>query len=198
MFNGGVPKPEDSKDTSLPFQISSLLSDSTVSTQSVTVFTPKAEQTVTAEQTIKNNTGQELTTFEVTKSGDDDNKSVQESLALIYSNKSLVFNEISSTNFMSFWKRLKPLMKENINEDIKVRDDLYKMVIIKDSVAEYIWYMLTGLLVCSVSYNYLSFAKCDNSISDMEKKLEKYSELMTRKKDDTYTSKKSYVSTEGT
>jgi hypothetical protein len=76
VFNGGVPKPEDSKDTSLPFQISSLLSDSTVSTQSVTVFTPKAEQTVTAEQTIKNNTGQELTTFEVTKSGDDDNKSV--------------------------------------------------------------------------------------------------------------------------
>lgn len=129
---------------------------------------------------------------------DDDNKSVQESLALIYSNKSLVFNEISSTNFLSFWKRLKPLMKSNINDNITIRDELYKMVIIKDSVSEYIWYMLTGLLVCSVSYNYLAYAKCEHSVSDLEKNLQKYSNKMKNNKKDIYSSSKTYISSEGT
>lgn len=93
-------------------------------------------------------------------SSNSDIKSLQESLALIYENKSLIINEITKENFDDFWKRITPLMKPNISEDKDKKSELYKLIVLKNIVAEYIWYILTGFLVCSVGYNYLVESKC--------------------------------------
>jgi len=43
------------------------------------------------------------------------------------------------------------------------------MVILKDTVSEYIWYILTGGLVTSVSYNYMVNSECVKSVKELEK-----------------------------
>ena len=95
-------------------------------------------------------------------SGED--KGVAQMLANIYSDPSILINEVSPGNFETFWSRMKPLLKPNVTPADK--EALRSMVVFKYTVAEYIWYMLTGLLACSVSYNYVANAQC--GISDKE------------------------------
>lgn len=94
------------------------------------------------------------------QSNNTETKAIQESLALISQNRSLFLNEITQVNFGDFWKRIKPLMKSGVNDDYDLKERLYSMVVLKNIVAEYIWYILTGFLVCSVGYNYLVTVKC--------------------------------------
>ena len=108
----------------------------------------------------------------------EENKAIQESLALIYQNRSLMINEITRTNFNDFWITMKALMKpnENTNEN---KQALFKMIVLKDTVAEYIWYMLTGLLVCSIGFNYLISATCKKPIN-LKEQNEKRNEILNK------------------
>ncbi len=49
------------------------------------------------------------------------------------------------------------------------RNQLYKFVDMKYTIAEYIWNILTGLLVTSVSYNYILNSACQKSPEEMKK-----------------------------
>ena len=60
-------------------------------------------------------------------------------------------------------------MKKDVFNDQSLRTSLFNMIILKENIAEMIWYILTGLLVCSISYNSLIGAKCDNPIDLNEK-----------------------------
>ena len=50
-------------------------------------------------------------------------------------------------------------------------DDLYDLVVLKDRIAEYLWYMLTGALVIQNSHSYIMSIKCNRSASELEGKL---------------------------
>lgn len=89
-------------------------------------------------------------------SGED--KSLSYTLASIYNDPSILINEVSPDNFENFWKRMRQLMRPNVTAADK--EALFDMVVFKYIVAEYIWYMLTGLLAASVSYNYVVGAQC--------------------------------------
>lgn len=99
-----------------------------------------------------------------TKSSGSDNATLQV-LANIYSDPSIIINEVSPTNFDTFWSRMKPLLREKVG--IADKEALRSMVVFKYTVAEYIWYMLTGLLACSVSYNYVVNAQCGISNKEL-------------------------------
>ena len=111
-------------------------------------------------------------------------KEVNESLSHIYSDKSLLINEISQepTSFDKFWERMKPIFdsKEYTKEN---KAKLLSYVKLKDNVAEYIWYMLTGTIVTSVSYNYVVNKGCTQDVKEMKKRRKEYEAKLKAKKE---------------
>ena len=52
------------------------------------------------------------------------------------------------------------------------------MIVLKDVVATYIWYLLSGLHITSVSYNYIVNSSCTNSAQDMQKRHGEYEQQL--------------------
>lgn len=95
-----------------------------------------------------------------------DTKVITEAIEKIYTDKSMFINEITPENFTNMWNLVsKTLFKNSVSNADKA--ELYKFVILKDNVSEFIWYMLTGILVTSVSYNYMVTNGCQLSVDDM-------------------------------
>lgn len=94
-------------------------------------------------------------------------KVAAEALEHIYADKSLLINEITQANFDTFWSRMSSanLFKKNADE---FKDKLRYFVRLKDMVAEFIWYLLTGGLVTSVSYNYMVNTDCTKSVDELQ------------------------------
>jgi hypothetical protein len=102
------------------------------------------------------------------KEGASDNMKVAaEALEHIYADKSLLINEITQANFDTFWSRMSGagLFKKGADE---FKDRLRYLVRVKDIVAEFIWYGLTGGLVTSVSYNYMVNSECARTVDELE------------------------------
>lgn len=113
---------------------------------------------------------------------------LNENLAKIYSDKSLLINEISNhpEEFIDFWNNMTPLMKINnkieishltpknkYNEGEEYQELAYKLftlVRIKYLIAEYIWYLLGGTLAIMISYSYIINSGCKLSAKEIEKR----------------------------
>ena len=106
-------------------------------------------------------------------------KDVQKTLATIYNDQSLLVNEITTNNFETFWEKMKPLFKENVSDVNK--KELLGHVNTKESIAKYIWYMLTGWLVTSASYNYIVNAGCTQTVEQQKKSSENYNKDLEKK-----------------
>ena len=107
-----------------------------------------------------------------------------EALGYMYSNPTLIVNKITETNFDSFWDKMATngtsdlapgvkFLKSNIEQ---YKEKFRGYIKLKDTVSVFIWYLLTGGLVTSVSYNYIVNAGCKQSASDIEKKHNEYTE----------------------
>ena len=110
---------------------------------------------------------------------DESTKLLAQTLDHIYSDRSMLINEI--TNVETFWEKMKNIFKAGVYEsktspDVKVNKFamLKYYVDIKTSVAEFIWYMLSGALVTSVSYNYLVNMSCSRSVSLLTQKQKEF------------------------
>jgi hypothetical protein len=99
----------------------------------------------------------------------------------IYSDRSLLINEIDPENFEDFWKGMSSLFNPNA---ANFKEKLHDLVRLKDIVAEYIWYMLTGVLVTSVGYNYIVNSGCSQSVKEMQKRHKEYEENEQKKSAD--------------
>lgn len=100
-------------------------------------------------------------------------------LEKIYTDKSLIINEITINNFNRFWDNMKGVFKDEVKNDssMTVRNSLFKLVKMKELFAEYIWYMFSGFLIISVSYNFITTSTCKKSILDMQNAHEKHTEM---------------------
>ena len=72
--------------------------------------------------------------------------------------------------------------ESDVKKNISFREKLYKFVEMKYTIAEYIWNMLTGLLVTSVSYNYILNTGCQKSAADMKTRHDQYEADQKEKK----------------
>lgn len=97
-----------------------------------------------------------------------------EALEHIYTDRSLLVNEISQDNFDNFWSNMSPLFKSNVKGDSTLKNKLLGFIRLKDIVAEYIWFMLTGTLVTSVGYNYIVNSGCSQDVKEMQKRHKDY------------------------
>ena len=105
------------------------------------------------------------------------NKAIQH----IYRDQSLLINEIGEgeDKFEEFWKAMSGARKPNTPDTLK--NNLKSLVKIKYTVSEYIWYMLTGILVTSISYNYLVNIGCSNSAKVMLARRDAYKQKQALK-----------------
>lgn len=110
----------------------------------------------------------------------DNLKAAAESLEHIYGNKSLLINEITQDNYETFWDRMKSagLFKQNAEQH---KEGLLNFVKMKDNVAEFVWYCLTGGLVASVSYNSIINSTCKANKATLEKNVQATKEAEQQK-----------------
>ena len=119
-----------------------------------------------------------------------------ETLDDLYNNSSVFINKIRYNEFDQDWGILKKsgLVKSNIGNTQKMQ--LKDLINIKNIVAEYFWYLLTGILVSSISYNAIMNVGCNLSAKELEKRHKDY-ELKQKKileKRKQYTKPKEYKS----
>lgn len=127
--------------------------------------------------------------------GNDSGKhAAMKTLESIYNDRSMLINEISRPNLPKFWENMK---KANVieksagvvnnslydpdldptnydGEEYKNFTKLFNFIRMKDLVSEFIWYALTGTLVCSMSYNYIQNVGCFKSVEEMKKTHDEY------------------------
>ena len=84
-----------------------------------------------------------------------------EALNYIYGNQSLLVNEITMQNFDEFLVSMKTLLKvaADSNEVVILKN----LIFLKESVAQYIWFLLTGSLVIAVATNSIINTGCNYS-----------------------------------
>lgn len=82
-------------------------------------------------------------------------KDIGMALEQIYTDKSVLLNELTLENIDSVWKSFKD--SKLIRESAQL-DDLVKLrnyILLKDVVAEYVWMVLGGILAVTISYSYI-------------------------------------------
>ena len=108
-------------------------------------------------------------------------KNIGEALQHIYTDKSLIINEITEDNFCVFWNNMdKAGLFDANGANLENKIALYNFIKLKDNVGQYIWFLLTGGLVTSVGYNYIINSECKRSVKDMEKRHEDYMDKQAR------------------
>jgi hypothetical protein len=117
-------------------------------------------------------------------SRDEDAKSVKESLAYIYSDQSILINEVTNENFENFWKETAALrsVKSKGVDEASLKHRFKKLVKLKEIVGEYVWYILTGSLVIAVGYNYLVTVTCSPTTEDIKKEERAYESTAEKQK----------------
>lgn len=118
---------------------------------------------------------------------------VAKALTQIYTNETLLINEIphngddEEENIQLFKHFFKTMQKVELFKDPnrksdetdserieKAQNKLYKFLKMKDVTAEYVWNILCGFLVTSLSYNYIVNAGCAYSASKMKDRYDSY------------------------
>jgi hypothetical protein len=99
----------------------------------------------------------------------------------ICGNVSLLINQITPSNFDKYWEMLKPLMKpiyrrDTNPESIKLHNDLFSLVVKRDSIGEIMWYLYTGLLVTSLIQLAITTRSCSMNPETMEKNYQAFLE----------------------
>lgn len=117
---------------------------------------------------------------------DDNNLSDVPAIKVILNDESLTINEINKENYVDSMEKISRL-KANSEEQFpnygseSAYNKLYKMVILKDTIAECVWYLLAGCLTISITNNIIMNVQCDYDVKTMA--------IIKKKADDT--SKKS-------
>jgi hypothetical protein len=138
------------------------------------------------------------TTDEVNKINDNEEKlklrKTADTIIKICSNKSVLINELNPLNFKNMFSILEPLIKTSISSGEKedLKKQLYDLVILKDNIGEFCWYVYAGIFISSiVNYNTISKG-CVKSIQDMKNNYSDYQKQSEEIKKQSNTSNQIY------
>lgn len=95
--------------------------------------------------------------------GNEPDKDVLKVIQNIISDPSTIINTLNDENILSFWNRSvkAQLFKEDVNANNNLLfNELKKYIMLKNLVSYFIWYLLTGILITSISYNYMLTVPC--------------------------------------
>jgi hypothetical protein len=117
------------------------------------------------------------------------NNQVSDLVLKIYGNMSILINQLTPSNFNYYWDNmLTPLFKDEYKVDKTLAEtkktDLLKLVVQRDNIGEGMWYIYTGILICSLVQFKLSSVGCK---SNQEVLAENYKKLKEEQKQKTAT-----------
>jgi hypothetical protein len=102
----------------------------------------------------------------------------------ICGNMSILINQIVPANFSYYWNTmLSPLFKDKYknatdesskNELLKKKEELYELVVSRDNIGEGMWYIYTGVLLCSLVQYKLSGVGCKSDQKTLEANYTKF------------------------
>lgn len=97
----------------------------------------------------------------------------------ICGNTSILINQIVPSNFNDYWSLLTPLKKEKYKNDssdetIKLRDELFNLVVTRDVIGESLWYIYTGLLLTSIVQLKITSRGCATNPKTMQQNYQKF------------------------
>jgi hypothetical protein len=96
----------------------------------------------------------------------------------ICGNTSILINQIVPKNFNDYWSLLNPLMKDKYKtsnaETDAIRNELFDLVVTRDNVGEFMWYMYTGILLTSIVQLKITSRGCANNPKTMEQNYQKF------------------------
>lgn len=118
--------------------------------------------------------------FKLLKSASVGDTNTKKMLHNIYTNPALFINEITPTNFDDFVKSSNFLFVPGASSKPEMQQ-LKNIIRLKDIVSEFVWYILSGMLVSTVSYNTIVNSGCTNSVKEMKKRHDEYEEEVTQK-----------------
>jgi len=103
----------------------------------------------------------------------DDLMTAADTIIKICGNASILINQIVPSNFKSYWELLqkslfKPKYQNDNPETIKIRDELFEIVVTRDNVGEAMWYMYTGLLLTAIVQLKITTRGCASNPKTME------------------------------
>ena len=106
------------------------------------------------------------------------NVALSKALEDIYNDPSLLINEIPNANvgFDTFWSESKDILRPDVTAAAKER--LRDLVKLKNIVAQFMWFLLTGILTISASYNFMLQSSCSNSVQEMQARHNEYEQEM--------------------
>lgn len=97
----------------------------------------------------------------------------------ICGNTSVLINQIVPSNFNNYWSLLTPLKKDKYKNDsstdtIKLRDELFNLVVTRDNIGESLWYIYTGLLLTSIVQLKITSRGCASNPKTMQQNYQKF------------------------
>jgi|LakMenEpi03Aug12_release.lakeMendotaPanAssembly.Ray.scaffolds.fasta_scaffold514982_1 hypothetical protein len=111
--------------------------------------------------------------FKTTEEANENTELVR-AIANINSNRGKFVNQISInvTDFTAFFNNMGEAIKTD-NENLETSKlKLYQLLVIKQFVGKIVWYILAGILICSISYNLIISMTCEKSLAQIEKDFE--------------------------
>ena len=99
-----------------------------------------------------------------------------EAILKLCGNTGILINQIVPDNFVEYWGLLKPLLKEEWrqNDGGDYKEELLKLVVLRDNIGEALWYIYTAVLIISVVQMNLSTRGCQADAATMEENRQKY------------------------
>jgi hypothetical protein len=87
-------------------------------------------------------------------------RDIGRALEQIYTDQSIILNELNLDNLDRFWDSFKESRLIRPSAKVEDLDKIRKFLMMKTIVGEFVWLVLCGLLVVSISYNYLLNMGC--------------------------------------
>jgi hypothetical protein len=87
-------------------------------------------------------------------------RDIGRALEQIYTDQSILLNELNLDNLDRFWDSFKESKLIRPSAQVEDLDKIRKFLRLKDIVGEFVWLALCGLLVVSISYNYILNIGC--------------------------------------
>jgi len=104
-----------------------------------------------------------------------ENTEIIKAINNIDSNRSNFINQIDieKTEFALFMEKIKDNFKLTILTNDEKIIELYKLLTIKHVVGKIVWYILAGILISSISYNYIINISCEKSLEEIKEDFKK-------------------------
>ena len=121
---------------------------------------PKSAVSSSGKQTGGGGGGGGESSADIPKDEIANKRDIGRALEQIYTDQSILLNELNLDNLDRFWDSFKESRLIRASAKVEDLDKIRKFLMMKNIVGEFVWLVLCGLLVVSISYNYILNIGC--------------------------------------